>query len=118
MDQIIIEDLLARGVIGISDHERAQPQDIVINLVLFTDTHKVGETDSIEDTVNYRTVSKRVLALAEKAGRQTVEALAADIASLVLQDPLVHQVRVKVEKPGAVRFSKSVGVVIERTRSG
>lgn len=116
MDQILIKDLTARGVIGISDHERSQPQDIVINLTIFTDISKGSDSDNIEDCVNYRTVSKKVLALAQASARFTVEALAQDIADLCLQDEMIKSIRVRVEKPGAVRFSRSVGVEIERSR--
>lgn len=114
MDQIFINDLLIRGVIGISDREREQPQDILVNVVIFSDIQKAGKSDNVEDSVNYRTVAKKVLAHTEKIQRFTVEALATDIADLVLAEPKVRGVRVKVEKPGAVRFSKSVGVEIER----
>jgi FolB domain-containing protein len=116
MDQIFIKDLLCRGVIGISDNERSQPQDIVINIVLFADITNAGVSDSIEDCVNYRTVAKRVLAHTEKIQRYTVEALAADISKLCLENPLVKKVKVRVEKPGAVRFAASVGVEIERSQ--
>ena len=114
MDQIFINDLLIRGVIGISDREREQPQDILVNVVIFSDIQKAGKSDNVEDSVNYRTVAKKVLAHTEKIQRFTVEALATDIADLVLAEPKVRGVRVKVENPGAVRFSKSVGVEIER----
>lgn len=117
MDQIIIKDLLARGVIGISDRERSQPQDILFNLVIFTDIKAAAEADDVELSVNYRTVSKQILAHASTVGRFTVEALAEDIARIVLEYPKVSGVRVRVEKPGAVRFSRSVGVEIERMRS-
>ncbi len=116
MDQVFISDLLVRGVIGISDQERAQPQDIVVNVVLFTDISQAGQSDRLEDCVNYRTAAKRIFAYTEKAARYTVEALASDIARLCLEDPKVAKVRVRVEKPGAVRFSRSVGVEIERSR--
>lgn len=114
MDQVFIKDLLIRGVIGISDHERSQPQDIVINIVVFTDITEGGRTDSIENCVNYRTLAKKVIAYAESARRYTVEALATDIAGLILEEKGVQRVKVRVEKPGAVRFSRSVGVEIER----
>jgi FolB domain-containing protein len=114
MDQVFISDLLARGVLGISERERAEPQDILINIVLFTDTMQASQTDQIEDCLNYSTVAKKVRACAEKAQRYTVEALAGDLAALCLADPAVQKVRVRVEKPGAVRFSRSVGVEIER----
>jgi FolB domain-containing protein len=116
MDQTFIRDLLVRGVIGLSDQERANPQDILINITLFADIAKAGQSDSIDDCVNYRTVTKKVLAHAEKAARYTVEALASDIARLCLEDERVQKVCVRVEKPGAVRFARSVGVEIERSR--
>lgn len=114
MDQILIKDLLARGVIGISDQERKLPQDILINVVIFTDITRVSQTDNLEDTVNYSLVAKKLLAHAQTAARYTAEALAADLAALVLEEPGVKGVRIRVEKPGAVRFSRSVGVEIER----
>lgn len=117
MDQIFIKDLLIRGVIGISAHEREQPQDILVNVMIFSDISKAGKSDNVEDSVNYRTVAKKILAHVEKIQRYTVEALATDISDLVLAEPNVESVRVRVEKPGAVRFSKSVGVEIERNQS-
>ena len=114
MDEIFINDLLIRGVIGISDHERANRQDILINIVLYTESRKGGESDKIDDCINYRTAAKKVIAYAEAADRYTVEALAEDIAKLCLEDPKVASVKVKVEKPGAVRFARSVGVQIVR----
>jgi dihydroneopterin aldolase len=117
MDQIFIKDLLIRGVIGISEREREQPQDILVNVVMFADIRTAGKSDNVDDSVNYRTVAKKILAHVEQVQRYTVEALATDIADLVLEDAKVVSVRVKVEKPGAVRFSKSVGVEIERSRA-
>lgn len=118
MDKVFIKDLLVRGVIGISDRERADRQDIVINVTLFTDTKKAGETDQIEDCVNYRTVAKQIIAYVESTARYTVEALAGDLADICLNQPGVDHVQVRVEKPGAVRFSRSVGVEIERFNAG
>ena len=77
---------------------------------------KAGKTDDIQDCVNYRTVAKKALAHAETSHKFTVEALAADLAGLCLEEPGVLKVRVRVEKPGAVRFAKSVGVEIERSK--
>jgi FolB domain-containing protein len=114
MDQIFIRNLRARGVIGVGEQERLNPQDIIINIILFTDISKCGITDKINDTVNYRTVAKKVLKHAENAARYTVEALAEDVAKICLEQSHVESVRVKVEKPGAVRFTESVGVEIER----
>ena len=80
MDQIIIKDILARGIIGVNDSERLHPQDILVNIVIFTDTTKAGLSDNVNDSVNYRTITKQVISLAETAQRLTVEALANDIA--------------------------------------
>jgi len=116
MDIIFIKNLLIRGVIGVSDRERANPQDIVVNVRLETDISKCGQTDDIEDSVNYRTVAKKIIAHVEKSARFTVEALASDIAQICLGFEGVETVLVRVEKPGAVRFSESVGVEIKRIK--
>ena len=116
MDKVIIKDLLVRGIIGITDYERRLPQDILINITLFTDIHKAGQTDKIEDCINYSTVAKKIIAHAEKVQRFTVEALASDIAAICLEDAGTSRVCVRVEKPGAVRFAQSVGIEIERDR--
>lgn len=117
MDKVLIKDLLVRGVIGISERERENRQDILINIVMYTDITRGARTDNIEDCVNYRTAAKGVMDLAENANRFTVEALATDIADWLLKTPGVSGVCVRVEKPGAVRFSRSVGVEIERFKS-
>lgn len=115
MDKIIIRDLSARGIIGINDWERENKQEILINITIFTNIEKSGQLDDLTFSVNYRTISKKVLHHAETSQRFTVEALATDIAWICLSEPGVEKVIVRVEKPGAVRFSKSVGVEIERT---
>ena len=115
MDKVIIKDLVARGIIGVYDWERTKPQEILINIILFGNLEKAGRTDNIDDSINYKTISKGAQSLAEKCERQTVEALAADIASYCLESPGVDRVMVRVEKPGAVRFADSVGVEIERS---
>ena len=115
-DKLIIKDLLVRGIIGVNDWEREQPQDILINIEIYADLGKAGQTDKLEDSINYRSVGKRVIELAERAKRFTIEALANDIAALCLKEPGAVKVRVRVEKPGALRFASSVGVEIERSR--
>ncbi len=114
MDKVIIKNLLARGIIGINDWEREQPQDILINITVETDTRRAAQSDDIADCVNYRTLAKEVRYHAETAARLTVEALANDIAGICLRQPGVQKATVRVEKPGAVRFAASVGVEIER----
>lgn len=113
-DRIEIKDLLLRGIIGINDWERENKQDILINIAMTADLQKAGETDNIDDSVNYRTVTKKVVKHIDMNEPFTVETLAADIAKICLDEPGVIRVRVRVEKPGALRFAKSVGVEIER----
>ena len=115
-DQILIKDLLLRTIIGINPEERRNRQDVLINIVLHADTHAAGVSDDIEDAVNYRTITKQVIELVESSQFYLVEKLAAQIAAICLRDRRVTQVRVRVEKPGALRFARSVGVEIERSR--
>lgn len=116
-DQIEIKDLLLRGVIGVNDWEREVKQDILINIRLTADLTRAGETDSIDDTVNYRTITKKIIAHVDSSARYTLEALAADIANICLAEKGVQRARVRIEKPGALRFASSVGVEIERSSS-
>jgi len=118
MDKTFIKDLLVRGVIGVNDWERKRAQDILINIIVFSDTTKAGETDDIQYCIDYSKLAKKLQAHAESVARLTVEALANDLAKLCLEIDGVRKVIVRVEKPGAVRFAKSVGVEIERKRDG
>jgi FolB domain-containing protein len=117
MDKVIIKNLLARGIIGVNEWERERAQNILINVTLFTDTRRAAETDDINDCVNYSTMSDTLLAHAESAKRETVEALANDLAKICLAQNGVQKAIVRVEKPGAVKFAESVGVEIERSRN-
>jgi dihydroneopterin aldolase/D-erythro-7,8-dihydroneopterin triphosphate epimerase len=116
-DEIHIKDLLLRTIIGINGEERRDRQDVLVSLILFVDARLAGRTDDIADApVNYRTLTKRVIARVEGAEYRLIEGLAADIASTCLTEPGIEKVRVSVEKPGALRFARSVGIVIERGR--
>lgn len=117
-DKILITDLLARGRLGVPAEERSIPQDILINLILYTDTRRAGESDDISVTVDYAITTERVLELVEQSSRHTVEALAEDIARLCLSSPMVSGVAVRIEKPNRVRFTRSVGVEIQRFKPG
>ncbi len=116
MDKVIIRDLLVRGVIGIYEFERQIKQDILVNVDLFTDLRQAGHSDQIEDCIDYEKTALQLQLHAESAARFTVEALAEDLAQICLKIPGVVKVNLRVEKPGAVRFAKSVGVEIERTQ--
>ena len=89
----------------------------MINIVLYADTRAAGASDDISDAVNYRTITKRIIKLVEESRFYLVEKMAAEIAAVCLEDPRVEEVGVRVEKPGALRFARSVGVEIHRTRS-
>lgn len=117
MDKTFIKDLLVRGIIGIRDWEREKPQDILINVTVFSDTGLAAQTDDIAHCVDYSALAKKIQKHAETAARLTVEALAGDLAEICLKEKGVMKTIVRVEKPGAVRFAKSVGVEIERSRN-
>jgi FolB domain-containing protein len=116
-DQIQIKDLYLRTIIGINEEERRDRQDVLINIVLYADTQAAGASDDMADAVNYRTITKRVIKLVEESEFYLVEKMAAEIAAICLEDPRVEEVSVRVEKPGALRFARSVGVEIHRTRT-
>ncbi len=116
LDKIHVRDLLLRTIIGVNPDERESRQDVIINLTLYIDTRQAGASDSIRDTVNYRSVTKRIIQHVESSEYYLVEALANSIARIVLTEFPIQRVRVSVEKPGALRFARSVGVEIERER--
>ena len=118
MDKIIIKDLKITGIIGIYDHERVNPQEIVINAVMFTDIRKAAATDDIADCVDYEKLANKIKSHALRVKRLTVEALAEDIARLCLETTLVKRVVIRVEKTQAIPFTTSVGVEIERENPG
>lgn len=117
MDKIIIKDLLVRGIIGINPEERVNKQDILINLVLDSDIRVAAASDNIEDAANYKSISKRVIRHVEGSADFLVEKLVSDIARVILFEFPVHKVKIRLEKPGALRYAQSVGVEIERTRA-
>lgn len=117
MDKIIIHDFLLRGIIGINPDERVKRQDILLNMVLYADIRPAAETDDIAAAANYKAISKRVMEYVESSQHLLVERLATEIARLILSEyPVVSRAVVRVEKPGALRFAKSVGVEIDRCR--
>tara|TARA_B110000014_G_scaffold87148_1_gene59900 strand:+ start:674 stop:1045 length:372 start_codon:yes stop_codon:yes gene_type:complete len=116
-DCIEIRDLMVRAIVGINDEERVNRQDVMINLTIWSDLRDSGRTDDIDDTINYRTLAKLVIELVEESSFFLVEKLATEIAMLSLEfSESIERIQVKVEKPGAIRFARSVGVTIERTR--
>ena len=117
MDRIFLTALAADAIIGIYDWEREVRQRIEIDLDMDVDLMAAIASDAIEDTLNYKSVAKRVLGFVQDSRFQLVEALAGEVAAIVLAEfPAVARVRVTVHKPGAVRHSRDVGVSIERGR--
>ncbi len=114
-DRIEIHGLRLRCMIGFSEHELKDKQDVLIHMTLFTDLRKGGESDDPDDILNYRTVNKAVIRHVEASHYKTVEALATGIAKVAILECGVAHIAVTVEKPGALRFTDSVGVTIERT---
>ena len=117
MDRILIKDLMLRCILGITDEERREKQDVLINLILWADLGPAAANDRIEDAVNYAAIKKRIISLVDGSHYHLAETLADRIASLCLEHPAVQQVQVTLEKPTALRFARSVGVEIVRTRS-
>lgn len=115
-DQIHISDLLLRTIIGINDEEREKKQDVLINISMLVDLKTAGRSDDINDAVNYRTITKEIIDLVENSHFQLVEKMADEVARICLLDHKVQSARVQIEKPGALRFARSVGVTVVRTR--
>jgi dihydroneopterin aldolase len=116
MDKIFLKELTTETVIGIFDWEREVKQTIAIDLEMSADIRRAARTDSIEDTLNYKAVAKRLLAFVQESRYQLVETLAEEVARLVLTEFPVEWVKVTLHKPGAIRHSRDVGVMIERSR--
>jgi D-erythro-7,8-dihydroneopterin triphosphate epimerase len=116
-DQIHIKDLLVSGILGINPDERVNPQDILVNATLWADTRPGALSDNIEDAVNYRTITKRLIAHIEQGEPMLVERLVAELVDICFDsDDRVAAVEMTVEKPGALRHARSVGITIQRAR--
>lgn len=116
LDKIHIRDLRTNCIVGIFPHERENKQEVIINITLHADLAKPGQTDNIDDTINYKDLKKRVLALIEPSGYLLIERMAEEVARLCLEDPRVARCNVSIDKPGALRYARSVAVEIERAR--
>ena len=115
-DKIYIRDLSIRCIIGVNQEERTEKQDVIINVILFADTRKAGQTDDLDDSVDYKKVKKTILSLVESSEFLLIEKLADEIAKVCLDDSKVQKVSVTVDKPGVLRYTRSVAVEIVRTR--
>jgi dihydroneopterin aldolase len=114
MDKIFLNELKVETVIGIWEWERKIRQTVVIDLEMSADIAKAAATDDVEDTLNYKSVAKRVQVFVADSSFQLVETLAERIAGIVREEFDVEWVKVRVNKPGAIRGSRDVGILIER----
>ena len=117
LDTVKIERLELDCIIGINPWERLTKQQFTVDIEIDTDLAAAGNSDSIEDTINYRTIAKTVTHEIEKSDYGLVESIGAKIADMCLEDDRVLSVRVTVRKPGAVRKASAVGIVIRRNRT-
>ena len=114
MDTIFIHALKTETIVGIFDWERQVKQTVILDIEFSADIRKAALTDSIDDTLNYKRVAKRVLAFVEDSRFHLVETLAEHVAMLILEEFAVAWVRISLSKPGAIRGSRDVGVMLER----
>ena len=117
MDKIYIRELKTEAIIGIFDWERQVKQTVIVDIEMGIDIRKAARSDSIDDTMNYKKVAKRVLAFVEESSFHLVETLGEGIAMLILDEFAIAEVRIALSKPGAVRSSRDVGVILERDRA-
>ena len=116
-DRIFLRGLTAECIIGFIEWERRVKQTVVVDLELPVDCRRASITDDVADTVDYKRVAKRVLAYIEASEFKLVETLAHRLALLLLEEFGLEWVRISLNKPGAIRNSRDVGVVIERNRA-
>ena len=116
-DKIYVEDLIVKATIGIFDWEKKIKQDVSISYEIPHDNVKAAKADAIEATTDYKSITKGIISFVENNKFELVETFAEKIAELVIKDFNIDEIRLRVSKPGALRFSKDVGVIIERDKS-
>lgn len=114
MDKIFLSELKIDTTIGIWEWERRIRQTVIIDLEMSADIARAAASDDVADTLNYKSVAKRIQDFVANSSFQLVETLAEQIATIVREEFNVAWVKVRVNKPGAIRGSKAVGVLIER----
>lgn len=116
-DTVFLHELKVETIIGIWGWERKIRQTVSIDLEMGADIRRAAETDSIDDTLNYKAISKRVQQFVAESEFQLVETMAEKIAELVLQEFKIPWIQVRVSKPGAIRGAKNVGILIRRSKA-
>ena len=116
-DKIHIRDLHLRCIVGTYHDERREKQDVIFNITLHADLRPAGISDRMEDTVDYKQIKKRIIQLVENSSCYLLEHLAQRVADTCLEDARVRRAEVTLDKPGALRFARSVAVEIVRDQS-
>lgn len=116
MATIRITDLSLRTIIGINNWEREKKQDVIINIALDFDAQKAIQSDDIKDTVNYKEMKQRIVSFVEQSSFNLVEKLADEVLNIVMTDPKVQSAVIRIDKPAALRFAKSVSIELSRSK--
>jgi D-erythro-7,8-dihydroneopterin triphosphate epimerase len=116
LEKIRIEDLRLSCIIGINEDERIRKQEININVVLYADLKKACKSDNIEDTIDYKKLKQSIIATVKDSSYFLIERLAGHIAEICLGHPLVQKVKVKVDKPYALSYARTVSIEIVRKK--
>jgi FolB domain-containing protein len=117
LDKIHIRDLAIECIIGVFPFERTGKQEVIINVTLHTDFRAACSSDRIEDTLDYKYVKKQIMSMVQRSSFFLVERLAEEVARVCMESDRVVRVDVTVDKPGALRFARSVAVEITRERT-
>ncbi len=118
-DKIIISGLTAYAVIGTLPHEREAPQKIILHAELLGDFSAAEKSDDFRDTFDYSAVEKSLRGLTEQSSFQLLEALAGFLAGKILEEqPLIHEIRLRIDKPAAPRYAECISIEINRKQQG
>ena len=115
-DRIYIQDLRAQCIIGVNEDERTQKQEVIFNVTLSCDLSEAAASDDLGKTVDYRALKDRIVEMTEQSDFFLIERLAGTVAEMCFDDPRVSAATVRVDKPGALTFARSVAVEVHRTR--
>lgn len=113
---IRVKNLLIRTYIGFNLEELRNKQDVVINMVIQANVNEAIKNDDVENSYNYKTITKKVITLVQEGKFKMLENLTQQVLELILQNPMVEWARVEVDKPHALRFAESVSIELEAKR--
>ncbi|MCC6759345.1 MAG: dihydroneopterin aldolase [Candidatus Omnitrophica bacterium] len=117
MATIRITDLTLEAIIGINSWERTTKQEVIINITLDFDSSKAAKSDNIKDTLDYKDLKKSIMTLVESSKFMLLEKLVERVLDLIMKDPKVLKATVRIDKPRALRFAKSVSIESSRSKT-